>query len=69
LRQHFLKAAARSAGTRIIATKFFDEVFLAVYEAEAALYLGLGGIAFAALTAALESREVLRSGRYAYVIS
>jgi hypothetical protein len=58
-----LKALARSARTEILATKFFDKILLAPNESEAAFYMGFGGVALTALTAALESRRVLRSRR------
>ena len=55
-RQRRLKAAAGAAGAQVVAAEFFDEFFFAVDHARAALHFGLGRIALAALTAALESR-------------
>jgi hypothetical protein len=53
-----LKAAAGATRAQVVAAEFFDEFFFAVNHARAALHFGFGRIAFAALTAALESSVV-----------
>ena len=55
-RQQRLKVAAGATRAQVVAAEFFDEFFFAVNHARAALHFGFGRIAFAALTAALESR-------------
>jgi hypothetical protein len=55
-RQQRLKAAAGATRAQVVAAEFFDEFFLAVDHARAALHFSFGWIALAALTAALESR-------------
>ncbi len=55
-----MKAAARAAGAQVVAAEFLGQFFVAVDDAPAALDLGLGGEAPAALTGHLERR---RGGR------
>jgi hypothetical protein len=54
--QHFLKAPAGTAGTRILAAKFFCEFFVAMHDPETALDVRFGWESFAALATALERR-------------
>jgi hypothetical protein len=62
-KQHFLKALTGTAWTKILAAELFVQFFFGSDDAEATFNLGFGGVAFAALTAALESRRVLRGFR------
>ena len=52
-KQHFLKSAARTAGTRVVTTKFFDEFFVAMHDPETAFDVRFGRKSFAALATAL----------------
>jgi hypothetical protein len=56
-----LKAASGAAGTEIVAAEFFDEFLFAADDAEAAFYLGFGGVSFAALRGARERRRGRRA--------
>ena len=62
-RQHALKSSPRPAGAGIIAAEFFEKLDIAVNEAEAPLYVRLGGISLTPLRADLESRAGRRIGR------
>ena len=53
--QHFLKAFARSARAWVVAAELFQKLLVAVNDPQPTLHMGLGRIAPAALTGALES--------------
>ena len=55
-RQQFLKAFVRPARARIIAAELFDQLLVAVHDAQAALDVRLGREAAPAFTHPLESR-------------
>ena len=59
--QHFLKAAARAADAGIVAAELFNELFVTVHDAVAALDSGFGRIALAALARARKSWAARRS--------
>jgi hypothetical protein len=61
--QHFLKAASGVTRAKIVAAQFFQQVFIRAYNAKSPLDAGFGGVAPAALTAALERNEFLRTCR------
>lgn len=61
-RQHRLKSEARVARAGIVAPELFNQFLVAMDKAQAALHAGFGGVTFAALRRALESR-VGRTGR------
>jgi hypothetical protein len=63
LRQHFLKASSRIAGTQIVAAKFLQQLFVVVYDSVTAFDAGFGGESFAALATALERRRCRRVDR------
>jgi hypothetical protein len=64
--QHFLKASAGAADARIVSAELFEELFVAVHDAVAALDVGFGGVAPAALPRRRKSWAVRRSrGRVA----
>jgi hypothetical protein len=60
--QHRLKPASGAARTRVVATELLDELLVAVDDALAASDVGFAGIAFAALTRALERTTVRSDG-------
>ena len=61
--QHFLKPASRAADARIVSAELFDQLFVAVDDAVAALDVRLGRITGAAFARARKSWEAGRSRR------
>jgi hypothetical protein len=55
--QHLLKAACGSAGARVVAAEFFEQLFVAVDDSLSALYMRFGRIAFAAFAAHFKSSD------------
>jgi hypothetical protein len=53
--QQFLKSATREAGTQVIATELFTELFVAANDARPAFDASLGRVALPPLTGDLES--------------
>ena len=51
-----LELSVRSAGARIVASEFFDQLFVAADDAHAAFDLSFGWKPFTALAGALEKR-------------
>ena len=58
--QHFLKRFAGAAGARIIATEFFDQLFVAMDDARAALDVRFRWEAVASFTGCCKSKIVRR---------
>ena len=54
--QHFLKALAGAAWAWIVASKLFEELFIAVNDPDAAFHVCLGRESSATLTGTFESR-------------
>jgi hypothetical protein len=54
--QHFLKPAARTAGTQVIAPQLFNEIFVTVDYPVPSFDLGFGRISLAAFATSTESR-------------
>jgi hypothetical protein len=61
--QQFLKSLVGAAGAGVVAAEFFEELLVAVDDADAAFHVRFGREASAALTGALESRSARGSGR------
>ena len=64
--QHFLKAAARTAGAQVIATELFLQFLLAVHDLPAALHLNLRREASATFAGPLKTDRSCRSSPYAW---
>jgi hypothetical protein len=61
--QHFLKAFVRSAWARIVSAELFDQLFVSMDDANAALYMRFRRESAATFTRALESRADRRIDR------
>jgi hypothetical protein len=55
-----LKSTSRAAGAEVVTSELFVKLFVAMNDAEPAFDVGFRGIAFAAFTAPLERKAVLR---------
>ena len=61
--QQFLKAASGAAGTEVVTTELFYELFVSMHDPKTALYLRFGWESPATLTAARERRTDWRVRR------
>src|SRR5262245_37829911 len=65
--QHFLKAAARAAGTQVVATELFLQLLFPVDDLPAALHMGFGREASATFAGPFKSDRIRRSSLDAWL--